>query len=58
MSDDVSRLAYVLLSRGLITPKDVNYIDGTFAESDWMEYNKEYRDHICQRFIYKHMKEE
>ena len=40
---DVSRFAYVLMSRGLLTPRDIDYICGREALESWKDYNTAYK---------------
>ena len=55
---DVANLTYVLLSRGLLTPKDVSFITGKLSFEDWNKYNKENREYINGLFVAKNMPEE
>lgn len=52
---DASRLSYVLLSRGLITSKDVDFITGAIDFDTWKKYNNENKDNITGRFVVKNM---
>ena len=40
-SQQMARLTYLLLSRGICTSRDIDYIIGREKESSWMKYNKQ-----------------
>ena len=43
--EDVKRLTNVLLARGLITPKDTDYVVGKISYEDWHPYVKRSKTH-------------
>lgn len=43
-SQQIARLTYLLLSRGICTSRDIDYIIGREKESSWMEYNKQWKE--------------
>lgn len=52
---DASKLSYVLLSRGLLTPKDIDFITGAIDFDTWKKYNDENKYSITERFVVKNM---
>lgn len=52
---DASRLAYVLLARGILVPKDIDFVSGTIDLETWKKFNEESKDEINGRFVAKNM---
>lgn len=52
---DASRLSYVLLARGILVPKDIDFIVGNMDLETWKQFNDESKDYICGRFVAKNM---
>ena len=52
---DASRLSYVLLARGILVPKDIDFIVGNVDLETWKQFNNENKDAINGRFVAKNM---
>lgn len=52
---DVSKLAYVLLARGILVPKDIDFIAGNMDLEAWKQFNNENKDAINGRFVANNM---
>ena len=52
---DVSKLAYVLLARGILVPKDIDFIAGNMDLETWKQFNNENKDAINGRFVANNM---
>lgn len=52
---DASKLAYVLLARGILVPKDIDFVSGTIDLETWKKFNEESKDEINGRFVANNM---
>lgn len=52
---DVSKLAYVLLARGILVPKDIDFVSGIIDLETWKKFNEESKDEINGRFVASNM---
>lgn len=52
---DASKLAYVLLARGILVPKDIDFVSGIIDLETWKKFNEESKDEINGRFVASNM---
>lgn len=48
---DPNKLAYILLARKILTPRDFAFMDGRESFEDWKQYNKDNVDIIIEQFL-------
>lgn len=48
---DPNKLAYILLARKILTPRDFDFLTGKESFEDWQQYNKDNVDIIIARFL-------
>ena len=50
---DYNKLLYILLSRGILSPRDFDFMLGKESFESWKEYNDEYTRSIIYKMLQK-----